>query len=257
MNTETAIVEHTPQSAVPVTQIGEDLLLTAENSCDLAQCQSALIKWCDRKIAAEQVAADELLAAWQEAKERKWKYTTLQRHATLAVKRLDFYRKIKSALEHGYAIVPTFPVDLFAIRSSRSNPLPKYYTSGWRNGSLHKQKAEIMPVGEGKYQNPFPLIGHTTDTVRDEKGNQKTQHTTWADAWDDFEFPINMARPQIIAATTRAMAIQVFDELGCLPGPNKKVADPMIFGRILDPRDAFRNRAVSFIIAWHLDTRTL
>lgn len=261
MNTETSIVEHTPQTAVPVKQIGDDLLLTADTSHDLQVCQAALIHWCEKKIATEQANYEEIESAYLEAKKNKWASKTLHRHTALAAKRVTFYKKVLEALRNGYAIVPNFPVQLFAIRTTKERPLPKTYvrTNQW-GGPRHAQFSDVLPSGVGGYQNPFPVVLQQTKQLPDGKGGTKTEWTTWAHEWADLEFPINMARLEVMQASQRAMALKVFDEIGVLPDPSRPKGDPVIIGRIVDPRDlkSWQNRrAISFMISWHLDTRTL
>jgi len=65
-----------------------------------------------------------------------------------------------------------------------------------------------------------------------------------------------MAKPRIMEATSRAMALKIFDDFGILPAQRK--GDPMIIARIIDPRSrSYSDKHVSFLITWHLDTRTL
>lgn len=65
-----------------------------------------------------------------------------------------------------------------------------------------------------------------------------------------------MSKPKIMEATTRAMALKIFDDFGILPEERKQ--DPLIIARIRDPRStAYNHRFVSFIIAWNLNTSTL
>lgn len=51
------------------------------------------------------------------------------------------------------------------------------------------------------------------------------------------------------------MALRVFDQLGVIQHERKR--DPIIVGQIVDPRDKYRNRVVSFFVAWWLNTETL
>ncbi|NIN69677.1 MAG: hypothetical protein GTO63_34330 [Anaerolineae bacterium] len=76
-------------------------------------------------------------------------------------------------------------------------------------------------------------------------------------------------------ATSRAMALKIFDEIGVLPSETPKGraqtrdrrqlvrsgsmrGDPILVGRLLDPRGTKRNpKVMNFIIGWRLDTSTL
>lgn len=235
---------------------GDEIEVSAATPNEMAQSQSALIEWAQRKIALVKAEAKELREAYDIAVKRKWKSATLLRHAELADKRLVFYDKLKSALEHGYIIVPSFPVQVFAVRTERKNPLRLLSTS-WSHS--HEQKAQTLPPEEGEYKNPFPVV-HERDMSAalsaEEKARGKTLKEFWAEGWDAFEFPANMAKPKIMEATDRAMALKIFDDLGVLPGTRKNV-DPIIVARIKMPGGTYQDRFVSFLIAWHLDTSTI
>ena len=230
-----------------------DIEVTAETADEMAQCQSALILWCENKVASMKKDAAELTAAYEHALKQKWKSGTLKRHSELAVKRVSFYERMLSALQHGYQIVPPFPVTVFAVRTTRGKPL-RMLTQSW--SSTHEQVAVGLPTGEGDYKNPFPVV-HQRMIQASAPGKCEVSNY-WAEAWDDFEFPISMAKPQIMEATTRAMALKIFDDFAIVPSEIKR--DPMILARLKDPRMATWSSAqrwVYFIIAWHLDTRTL
>lgn len=235
----------------------ENIDVVAETPEEMRSCQEALIQWARAKVAATMAEAKELREAVIHAKERKWKSGTLERHAILAEKRTDFYQKILVALEHGYQIVPSFPITAFAVRRSGNPKKPtamfSVSTRGYSYPNEFKQETKAVPGGEGEYFNPYPIVVKGQRGL-DEKGVQK--YAMWADRWAEMEFPVTMAKPQIMVATSRAMAIKVFDELGICP-PDRSKADPMIIGRIRDPRQSYGARYVSFIIAWRLNTADL
>lgn len=240
---------------------------TAENSDEMALCQNGLIGWCKAKIAETKHQAEELKEAFHHAIKRKWKSNTLKRHAALATKRQDFFERLLTALEHGYQIVPSFPITAFAIRTDRKNPLRMWSTSWNKN---HTQEARELEAGEGQYKNPFPKVLQE-QLEKEVKATATTPHKIelnayWAEAWKDLEFPITMAKPRIMQAATRAMALKIFDEIGILPGfaANESTrpprGDPMIIASLIVPgtRGPYKPpRRVSFIIAWHLDTKSL
>jgi hypothetical protein len=245
----------------------QNIEVTAETSGEMAQCQSALIGWCKAKIAETRHQARELKEAFHHAVKRKWKSDTLKRHAALAAKRQDFYERMLRALEQGYQIVPSFPITAFAIRTDRKNPL-RMFTTDWVQ--KHTQESNQLPAGEGDYKNPFPLV--LDERVAPEvRATETTPYKSevknyWAEAWKELEFPVTMAKPRIMEATTRAMALKIFDEIGILPGyaPHKgtrpPAGDPMIIATLIVPKSPggyIEARRISFIIAWHLDTKSL
>lgn len=232
----------------------EHLHVIAETPEEMKSANQALAEWCNHKIKLMQQERNELHECYLKAKKNRWNYKSLERHVKLAEQRITFYRKIQTALKAGFYIVPNFPVSLFAIRTDRDKPLKLLTThNGWRD---HDQKAMVLPEGEGEYKNPDPLVLQSV-IERDEKGNaKKTKY--WAESFREIEFPFNMAKPKVMEAASRAMAMKLFDDFGILPG-HRRTGDPIIVGRIHDPRPQGYSprKHVSFIIAWALDTEVL
>ena len=225
----------------------------------MLHANTALIAWCDQKITSLEAESKELREAYEHAKSRKWATGTLKKHADMALKRVEFFSKMRSALVEGYYIVPNFPVSMFAIRTDRKKPLRMWAHSRNTWGvTSHVQESSGLPQGEGIYKNPDPEVRTAWD--RTDEHPEGVAH--WAEAWkDEIEFPLSMAKPQIMEATSRAMALNIFDEFGILPEDAKvtrKRQDPLIVGRILDPRSTKYDRKVlTFVIAWFLDTRVI
>lgn len=233
-----------------------ELEVTAESPAEMKACHASLISWCEGKIKTVQGEADELEAAYQQAKKNAWKSSTLQKHAGLARRRVEYYSKMLVAFQAGYFLVPNFPLTVFAVRTDREYPKRIVRFDNWQNN--FRQEVETLPAGEGDYQNPDPKV--KTDP-NNKEWNEKTgqmvaKQSYWADRFQEIEFPLNMAKPHIMEATSHAMGLKVFDQIGILPDPRPK-KDPVICGQIIDPRDPYKTRRVTFIIGWHLDTRTL
>lgn len=237
-----------------ITAPAQDVALTAENADEMVQCQNAIIVWCKAKVAELRQQTEELTQAFQHAVKRKWKSDTLKRHAAIAAKRQSFYERMLVALEHGYQIVPSFPVTAFAVRTDRKKPLRMMTTMAHRQ---HEQEAESLPAGEGEYKNPFPMVYQRTIQAATQTTHAIIQY--FAEAWRDLEFPISMAKPRIIEAVERAMALKIFDDFGILPADSRPKGDPLIIARLKDPRQSgYSNpRYVCFIVAWHLNTADL
>ena len=231
--------------------------VSATTPLEMSQAQDSLIAWCARKIESMKHEAAELAENLAIAMKNKWRTSTLKRHADLAAKRVTFYEKIKAALEAGYCIVPNFPITIFAIRTEKEKPLKKVYVGIWRTGGSFMQDAQILPIGEGEYKDPNPFVSTSEKQITDDSGQKKTQYTKWATKFDDeIEFPIQMAKPKIMKATSRAMALKIFDQFGLF---DQVKGDPIITGEILDPRPTGSGvrKHITFIIGWHLDVRDL
>lgn len=260
MNTTTTLVPTATALATsthPVVAVrGDEIEVSAATPNEMAQSQDALIEWARRKVAVAQDESRELHDSYTHAIRLKYRSDVLKRHAALADKREQFYRKMLAALGAGYIIVPTFPVDVFAVRTDQESPRGVYVSSydyGLNpNLGYLEQKPKPIAEGEGEYRNPFPAVWRNTF-----KEGETTKRQYHATDWKEMEFPMNMAKPNIMEATDRAMMKKIFDEFGVLPGATKKV-DPIIVGRIKVPcAGAYTERVVTFLIAWHLNTKTI
>lgn len=233
-----------------IVQKGSEVQVSASTPDEMMMANAALVTWCDTKIAGLQAEEDELTASYEVAKKNKWKSTTLKKHADLAGKRMVFYAKMKQALEEGFMIVPNFPVEVFAIRSTKEKPLKLLSTNHW---DRHQQNAATLNPGEGEYRNPFPAVMQRSFPP-DDKGNVSKEF--WAEQWKEMEFPLTMCKPHIMEATNRAMALRLFDDFGILP--STKRTDPLIVARLKDPRSTqFSQKFITFIVAWYLDTEMI
>lgn len=233
------------QITLPIPVVN-DIQLTASIPLEMINAQQQLITWCDSKLASLKFESKELFDATEHAKKMKWKSTTLYNQYNRSLKKVSYYEKIKEALLEGYYIVPNFPIQMFAIRTKKESPEAGYTYSRWEN---HEQKPQELSLHKGEYQNPFPLQRQMDVKVGTE---EKTRY--WASGWDDFEFPTTMAKPVIMEATSRAMALKIFDQIGIMPAAKKE--DPVIIGQIIT-RNSYITKTVSFMIAWHLNTNVL
>lgn len=230
----------------PASIIG-DVQLTATLPQEMVTAQIQLIDWCINKISIERADSEELRLATEHAKKSKWKFSTLQANYYKSVKRVEYYEKIKLALEAGFYIVPNFPIQMFAIRTTSKKPLYGEMKERWN--SDFKQDAKELSAEDGEYKNPFPQVFSKTVKV---DGIDKTLY--YPKDWNDIEFPMTMAKPTIMEATTRAMALKIFDQIGIMPAARKE--DPVIIGQIFR-KSGYNTKIVSFMIAWHLNTNML
>lgn len=240
-------VNHSSNQQITV----DDIEITALVPDEMLSAQSKLLTWCEKKLASVKHDVKELKQAHEHAKSHKWATATLHRHHGLAVKKAQYYEKLKAAVEAGYFIVPNFPVQLFAVRTDKGKPARMLTTDRWCNASEKEQKTHDVPLGEGEYKSALPILGQSY--VLDEA---KQTRNFWAKEWDDeIDFPINMAKPIIMEATTRAMALKIFDRFGVMPSVRKN-DDPVIIGQIVAKR-GWQEKTISFMVAWFLDTQIL
>lgn len=232
-----------------------DFTVFANNPADMVGAQKSLILWAARKLQAEKAELAEARANYEQAKASKWSSNGWDKQVKKHEKKIEFYRKIKMALEAGYYIVPPFPIDIFAIRTDQSSPRFKWQENSWRDH--HEQKARVLDAGQGRYVSPDPLLASEVFNKSDGKGGTKIVTHWRPDEWKDAEFPFKLAKPEIMQATQAAMALRIFDQLGALP--THRAPDPIICGQILYPQHSGYGprKAITFYISWWLDTKTI
>lgn len=232
-------------SAFPLTC--DDITVIARYPHEMEVANKSLVEWCERKVAATRAEGADLLSNLEVAERNRYGCAkTLRRAYDKSVKMEHYYDKIKEALMLGYCIVPNFPVTMFAIRTDKNKPRqdPKD-----RPSAAAKLEPVMLPSGEGDYKNP--------DGIVYSRGSDDHKIFFAHSFRSEIDFPFVMAKPEIFNATARAMADKVFDEIGSLPGVKPK-GDPIIVGRIRDPRSTTYNKKfISFLIAWYVDTREL
>jgi hypothetical protein len=144
-------------NALPATlemsDLPADFTVIATTPAAMIEAQQSLIAWADRKIGTIRTESAEAIEQLAIAVQRKWKTDAWRRQVAKYERRIEFYEKIKAALNAGYYIVPPFPIDVFAIRTQRLEP--KKMDCTLRDN--HDQEAQILAIGEGRYVDPKPV----------------------------------------------------------------------------------------------------
>jgi len=228
-----------------------DFIVYANNPADMVGAQRSMILWCARKIQAEKLELKEAERNVEAAKAHKWSPAAWGRQVKLIGEKIDFYKKVKVALEAGYYIVPPFPIDIFAIRTNQQTPRGNWKTYKWRDH--HEKNAQRLPAGDGRYVSPDPVLQHTTfPHTKSDKSVVQVDHWRAAE-FKNADFPFKLAKAEIMNATRAAMALKVFDQMGALP--THRAPDPIICGQILMPHR--KGQAVTFFVSWWLDTKSM
>jgi hypothetical protein len=236
-------------SALVPTVVDEpmDFTVIATSPKDMEAGQRSLILWAARKIQSIKAEIDEAMEQLALHKKNKWSPTGWQTQIAKHERRAEFYRKIKMALEAGYYI---------AIRVRKKTPLAMDSTSN----NNQDQPAQVLPVGEGRYVSPQPLLDNYADTEKDYQGKERNVTRYYATDYQAVDFPFKLARAEIREATDKAMSLKLFDQLGVLPRVRKP--DPIVGGQIIVPNKpcyghGYNRDAITFFVAWWLDTRVL
>lgn len=245
-------VEAAATVAVPTAPPQEELVVIARDPVEMAAAQAKMTAWAAGRLQRAQAQLAEAEAVLEHARAAKWKITNHQRQVFLAKKDIIYYEKVKAALEAGFCIVPDFPVDLFALRVTRDFPQRNDVTGNqWVQPAA--QIAAAAPQGEGENVNPHPAVSYT---LEENVPGKSPIYRKWADEWQEPDLPLKFAKPMVMDATRRAMAMKLFDEIGLLPARPKR--DPMVIGRICHGVRQYGGpkRSLSFVIAF-IDVREL
>lgn len=252
MSTSIAIIDQ------PVAKdIAEDVHLVALNPAEMNASQQSLSTWFYNKAEILKRDAEELELTVATAKQTGFKSPgAIERQAKLTRRRVEFYEKCKAAVDAGYCLVPNFPVQAFVIRTTRKTPDKM---EGSRSWDSRDQKSNSPALGIGEHKDASPVQSSYEYEDVDHQGKDVTKQAFYAsDFQDEIDFPISVARPEIMTATAEAMALKCFDEIGVLPKRTIVRRDPIVVGIIRDPRTAkYNERFLTFLIAWTVDTKDL
>jgi hypothetical protein len=264
---ESALAVLSPASAPDIElPIEPTYHLVARNPQQMAAASANLQSWLDKRIEAASAEVSELERARDEAKLHKWRTSAYNNAISKANSRLRYYIKIEAAVKAGYTIVPNFPVDVFAIRVRRPNVVTPNQVGSSYGGKADylAEPPDVAELGTGKYVSPKPSGYHTTDETKSSDGKITKRDKFVSMSLQPPEFPFSVAVPEVMSATAEAMALRVFDQIGICPQTSKRgKGDPLIIGQvILETGSMYRQnrdhkKPVSFLIAWHLDLRTL
>ncbi len=233
--------------------------LIATDPHQMADAQSHLKKFLSAKVREMKIELHDVQLSHQVAVQNNWGSATLKRQLGRGQERLLFYEKALAAVVAGYTIIPNFPISVFAVRVKKRTPREIVSESSWQNGAIRgipDEKPKALPIGEGRYVSPSQIVHSEVEKIPDGKGRVTTRYLAWPVEFSKVFFPIKIARPQVMEATSEAMLLKVFDEIGICPPVRQP--DPLIIGRIAMKKRGWQEpMALSFLIAWHLDLRSL
>lgn len=235
--------------------IEKDLFVFARNPQEMAASQGKMVQWATAKVEDKKKEWDEINQNLAIAKKNKWSTAGFRSNLVAVTKKVQFFEKLKAALEAGFCIIPDMGMDVFAIRTKKVAPLPNTNESRSSFGQVWvpPQQTENPPLGEGVYVSPIAENGKDSYTKKSADGSKDiTVRTAWAQEFKELDFPFKLAKPGVLNETARALAASIFDEVGVLPRRAK--ADPMVVGRI-KYKHGKNERSVSFCIAWFLETK--
>ena len=231
-------------------------IIAASNPDDMARAQETMIAWCDARIAALRKDVADLEENYQIAKKAKWKASPWKTRANKELRKIGFYEKVKAALQAGYHLIPNFPADIFAIRTTSKPKGSGKTTNSWGSPASDDQKTNSPPMGEGEYVSNRAIDEHWSEQDTNSKGEEITVRHADAVAFDDPLFPFTIVKPEILTDTQKAMALKIFDRVSAVP-PRTRRGDPIIIGQVVFRDSAYHEKVVSFLVSWFMDLRQL
>lgn len=242
----------------------EDIVVIANTASEMEAAQCGLIDWVQAKVALCETELREATQNVSIAKARKWKVRPFQKIATEAAHKVNYYNKMKLALEAGYTIMPDLPGIIMAVRTAQTRPRQDTVEVTWGERNLVNAQPDESPAGEGRYIDPGILYDRWETKKERAGGGTDVTRFARANRFDlELDFPVKLVKPQILEQTDRALVLKIFDEIVVMPGgtvrDNKqklKGLDPIVLGRIVRTERGTR-RVCSFLITWWLDTRDL
>lgn len=99
-----------------------DLVVFGKDSESILAGREALLEWAKRKLNDERDELIDLGANLAIAIQRNWNTEPWERRVYKQKKRIEYYEKIAGALEAGYVLMPTIPMDIIAVRTRKNAP---------------------------------------------------------------------------------------------------------------------------------------
>lgn len=247
--TELTTVDQVAEAPIPST-------LIALAPQDVPAAQQEIVRFCRRQIRILAVEARELKQSLEVATRNRWGRSSLLKAKSRLKGLLTYYRKIQAAVEAGYLIVPNLDVTVMALRVSEDQ-CPRQDTDVSKQRLLPTTASDLplLPAGQGEYVGPKAKAKRTSLPAATPTEPYKTK-PGWKNTYDfqPVAFPIRAVKPQILDATGLAMTHKIFDRIGVV---GNKRQDPLVVGEIFHPDDRWRQRRVTFMLAWWLDLEAL
>lgn len=244
-----------------VADVTTELQIVALNADQMRVAQGRMAEWFSAKEAIARKDYEDLIESLDIAIEQKWDHRALDRQVNNALLRVEFFEKCKVASERGYCIVPNMPADCFAIRTTAEGPSAD--PSFWKR-EQRTQGSDCPPLDEGGWKDSDPKVSsRMAFTGKEKDGLPERKRQYFGSDFKEVEFPISIAKPEIMSAAVGAMMLKCFDDLAVLPARRGK-GDPLVLGRIYKPGTSRRwiggmrmPDHITFLVAWYIDTRAL
>lgn len=236
--------------------------LVALSSADLPDTQQQIRQWCHTRIVQLGSELRDYRQNLRQAQQMHWKRSSWVRLVSRTKQQMLYYVKIKTAVAAGYVVIPNFPAEVMAVRvAERGGP---GYATGSYPTRINEAKADLnLPPGDGRYVDEMlPTYDSSYNQTVQGKETKVPQVTRTGKYNPIPDFPLALVKPIVLEATQRAMALNIFDRIGLAHGGSnmskaRRKSDPLVVGQILDPRDKYREKRVTFFVAWWINVEDL
>lgn len=244
-------------TGVPDISPTDEVSVVVGSEVDAATQRVFLVNRMDVLIDRTKTALKEREVSLGIAIKNHWNLTRIKHDITDLKRKKDTYEKLRAAFEQGYVLVPDLNIDVFAIRTNRAKPRRNKRTDEGRwPGGVRDQSSEAPPLEDGKYVSERAVVAAQESTKnvpqRDGTMNPVLTTTQWAKEFrEEIDFPFVLSKPRVLAATERAMALKIFDEIGVSPARHERRKDPVVVGRIKYLK-GYQSRNFDFLVAWFI-----
>jgi len=253
--TDTDKVEPVPENVELMPSSGDDIIVFARTPLEMARAQSALTAWAVRRINKAEEELRNATDNYEAAKEAKIRTAGWKSQIRKYEKELRFYVKIHAALEEGYFIVPDFPMNIIAVRTTQDTPMD---TAEYQHrGSVDSEQHEELEIGEGDYKDSqVPMRKIKTHIEKEGKLVPVDRWTADGLTLQKMDFPFRMIKPHLLKDLKKAADHRIFDAIGVVPG-QRKSRDPMLLGVIENKVGKHQVKRMVFLISWWVPTADL
>ena len=129
--------------------MAEEMVVIARTPGEMQVAQQQLVTFAVAKMDSARTELEEVQQNLDIAVQNKWRTKGLKTAVTRARQRFEYYEKLHAAIEAGYAIVPNFDIDVFAIRTTRKKTKNEYRASMWNDidGAIFPQETSRPASG--------------------------------------------------------------------------------------------------------------
>lgn len=238
---------------------------------EMPQVQAEITAWVSLKIIELGKDLADARKNLRQAKAMLWAWKPWERVVRKTVQQMIYYAKIRAAVKAGFLIVPNFPAEVIAVRVDRPAPRPE---GGTYPSDINTALPDLtLGPGQGRYVDetlPHTDLSHSWKDAQNQDHFRRLARVGPLEGYTEaVDFPTTLVKPIVLEATQRAMALQVFDQIGLVNQDGGTVSrrgrrsDPIVVGQIFDAsspkygRHGLPQKRVTFFIAWWLDTRML